>query len=70
MSLKITDSPAESALRGSIFLQDNVCLTELNVEERVEDFVRNAEEYSELYQDKDIFWPMGTDFTYSNAFTW
>lgn len=51
-------------------MQDNVCLTELNVEERVEDFVRNAEEYSELYQDKDIFWPMGTDFTYSNAFTW
>lgn len=51
-------------------LQDNVCLTEINVEERVEDFVRAAQDMAQLYEDDDLFWPMGTDFTYANALTW
>ncbi len=58
-----------SCAQGSC-LQDNVCLTELNVEERVDSFVKAAEDMAEMYQDNDLFWPMGTDFTYSNAFTW
>ena len=57
---------------SKLFLQsqDNVCLTEINVEERVESFVKAAQDMAQMYQDDDIFWPMGTDFTYSNAFTW
>ena len=47
-----------------------MCLTELNVEERVDSFVKAAKDMAEMYQDTDLFWPMGTDFTYSNAFTW
>lgn len=52
------------------WLQDNVCLVEINVQDRVEDFVKAAREMADLYRDTDVFWPMGTDFTYSNAFTW
>lgn len=51
-------------------MQDNVCLVEYNLEERVTSFVDAAEDMAKLYKDSDLFWPMGTDFTYSNAFTW
>lgn len=47
-----------------------MCLVEYNLEQRVEDFVKAAQEMAEMYDDNDVFWPMGTDFTYSNAFTW
>ena len=43
---------------------------EYNLDERVDSFVKAAHDMAAMYNDGDLFWPMGTDFTYSNAFTW
>jgi hypothetical protein len=45
-------------------------MTENNLDERVEAFVKATQDMADMYEDDDVFWPMGTDFTYSNAFTW
>ena len=51
-------------------IQDDVCLDEYNVEQRIDDFVRTCEELANVTRGNDIMLTMGTDFQYSNAFVW
>jgi alpha-mannosidase len=51
-------------------IMDNVCLTEMNVNERVEAFVRACKGLGNITRGDDIMLTMGTDFTYSNAHVW
>ncbi|KAK9786492.1 hypothetical protein WJX73_000911 [Symbiochloris irregularis] len=51
-------------------IQDNVCLEEINVDERVEQFVQACKRLGNMTRGNDIMIPMGTDFTYSNAWPW
>lgn len=51
-------------------IQDDVCLDEYNVEQRIDDFVRACQELANVTRGNDILLTMGTDFQYSNAFVW
>ncbi|KAK9842267.1 hypothetical protein WJX81_003590 [Elliptochloris bilobata] len=51
-------------------IQDDVCLDEYNVEDRIDDFVRTCRELANVTRGSDIMLTMGTDFQYSNAFVW
>ena len=51
-------------------IQDDVCLDEYNVEQRVHDFVRACQELANVTRGNDVMLTMGTDFQYSNAFVW
>lgn len=51
-------------------IMDNVCLTEYNVEQRVEAFVQQCRWLASVTRGNDIMLTMGTDFTYSNAHVW
>ena len=51
-------------------IQDDVCLDEYNVEQRIDAFVRACEEMANVTRGNDIMLTMGTDFQYSNAFVW
>ena len=53
-----------------LLLQDNVCLVETNVGDRVEHFVQQAQGLNGFTRGNDVMFTMGTDFTYSNALLW
>lgn len=51
-------------------LQDDPCLMDYNVQQRVDEFVKACEDISNVTRGNDIMLPMGTDFTYANAHYW
>lgn len=51
-------------------LQDNICLEEINVHERIEQFVTACQHIANVTRGNDIMLTMGTDFTYSNSWPW
>ena len=51
-------------------MQDNLCLEEVNVHERIEQFIKACERLANMTYGNDIMLTMGTDFTYSNAWPW
>ena len=51
-------------------MQDNICLEEVNVHERLEQFIKACQGLANVTYGNDIMLTMGTDFTYSNAWPW
>ncbi|KAJ7516921.1 hypothetical protein O6H91_21G004600 [Diphasiastrum complanatum] len=51
-------------------IQDNPLLYDINVQERVDSFVKLAVEQGKEFRTNHIMWTMGSDFTYENANTW
>ena len=51
-------------------VQDDARLTDYNVDQRVEDFVRAAQDEARIFQGENLLWPMGCDFQYSAAHTY
>lgn len=51
-------------------VQDNTCLEELNVDQKVDAFVLECQKIANETRGDDIMLTMGTDFTYTNAWTW
>jgi alpha-mannosidase len=52
------------------FVQDDPLLFDYNVQERVDVFVKTAQEQSEKFRTNHIMWTMGEDFAYEYANTW
>ena len=53
-----------------LLVQDNTCLEEMNVDQRVDAFVLECQKIANETRGNDIMLTMGTDFTYVNAWTW
>ena len=51
-------------------MQDNACLEETNVPAIVDRFIHECQRIANETRGNDIMLTMGTDFTYSNAWTW
>ena len=51
-------------------LQDDPNLVGYNVDERVKDFVKVAQEQAEKYATNHIMFTMGSDFQYEDAAEW
>ena len=51
-------------------VQDDPRLTDYNVDERVNDFVKAAQEQASIFQGENLMWTMGSDFQYSAAHTY
>ena len=55
---------------GDAPIQDDTRLTDYNVKQRVDDFVRQATSQASVFQGENIMWTMGSDFQYSAAHTY
>jgi len=51
-------------------VQDDIRLDDYNVDQRVDDFVKAAQEQSKIFQGEDLMWTMGSDFNYEAAHEW
>ena len=51
-------------------VQDDPRLTDYNVDQRVDDFVKRAQEQAAIFQGENLMWTMGSDFQYSAAHTY
>ncbi|XP_024541409.1 alpha-mannosidase isoform X1 [Selaginella moellendorffii] len=51
-------------------IQDNPLLYDYNLQERIDLFVKRAQEQSEQFRSNHIMWTMGQDFNYEQANTW
>ena len=51
-------------------VQDNTCLEETNVPDIIDNFILQCQKISNVTRGNDIMLTMGTDFTYTNAWTW
>merc|ERR1739838_780799 len=51
-------------------MMDDRDLDDYNVDEKVELFVKTAQEQASHYKTNHIMWAMGSDFMYSNAKMW
>jgi hypothetical protein len=54
----------------TVRVQDDPKLEGYNLPERTEAVIAAAQEYAKATRGSDVMLMMGTDFTYSNAFTW
>ena len=67
----LIDPPWILRMQHALFVwQDDPCLMDYNVEQRVEEFVNACGVISNVTRGNDIMLPMGTDFTYANAHYW
>jgi len=51
-------------------VQDDPRLDDYNVDQRVDDFVKAAQEQAKIFQGEDLMWTMGSDFNYEAAHEW
>ena len=51
-------------------IQDDLRLTDYNVDQRVDEFVQRAQQQAAIFQGEDLMWTMGSDFQFSAAHTW
>ena len=65
-----SNTPYASSLLTISRAQDNTCLEEMNVDQRVDAFVLECQKIANETRGNDIMLTMGTDFTYTNAWTW
>ena len=67
---RVTGSHTMPEMLLMFLLQDDPCLMDYNVQQRVDEFVKACEDISSVTHGNDIMLPMGTDFTYANAHYW